>query len=424
MKASKFNTRLPLSDHTDIIFNSLTEESRIIPSLLDLQYETLSNDARFDFFNGGFLVSDNMKEDDIVVVGFGSLNDTKQFKLTINPTLNCNFRCWYCYENHKPKSSMSHDTFQKTVKAIEFIARDYDSIELAFFGGEPMLKFNEMVLPLIEHTSKLFSKERHSYIVTFTTNGFLINDKIIEKLSNYNVGFSQITLDGGKKSHNLTRVAKESNSFDTILDNIRKMASAGLPVLLRINVTKENILSAHEIPKLMTGFKDVIKSKIQILIQQVWQDSQNDILDKIWELYEAFMNAGFTPWPRRFNFYKHICYADTKHSAVINHDGKIFKCTAIDFDKAAPDGKISDDGCFDIKHYHNKRLAKRRANTLCPDCRIFPVCNGGCAKNVDQAKNRDYCLHPTEAAKDKVVRNILREQLHMAKLGLSWKDAQ
>ena len=119
------------------------------------------------------------------------------------------------------------------------------------------------------------------------------------------------------------------------------MASVGMPVLLRINVTKENINSAYSIPEYINSFSDTEKSKVQVLIQQVWQDSQNDILDEIWGLYGEFLKIGIIPWPRRFNFYKHICYADIKNSAVINYNGKIFKCTAIDFDKKRQTEKLN-----------------------------------------------------------------------------------
>lgn len=422
MKFSKFYNRISLSPHTDVLFNSLSEESRIIPASLDLELNTLSNDIITDFQEAGIIICQDIVEEDIVRNSFSQNCQKQQFKLTINPTLNCNFRCWYCYESHKASSDMTDITLEKVKKTIDYISQRYDSIDLAFFGGEPFLKFDSIVKPLIEYTAKLFSQEHQSYLITFTTNGFLIKDDHIDFLSKFNTGVTQITLDGGPKFHNATRISRTKNSFDTIVGNIQRMASSQLPVLLRINVTKDNIQSAFEIPRYFEGFSDLEKSKIHVLIQQVWQDVDNDILDDIWILYGEFIKVGLSTWPRRFNFYKNICYADTCDSAVINSNGKIFKCTAIDFDKSKSDGEIADDGSLNISEAYIERMNKRLSNKLCPNCRIYPVCNGGCSKNIDQAQTKDYCLHPTEAAKDKVIRNIFREQLHMSNLGISWKD--
>ncbi len=66
-----------------------------------------------------------------------------------------------------------------------------------------------------------------------------------------------------------------------------------------------------------------------------------------------------------------------------------------------------------------RRLEKRMSNNLCKECRIFPLCGGGCSKNIDQSNGLpEYCLHPTDADKDKVVKRVISEQLIMERLGL------
>lgn len=42
------------------------------------------------------------------------------YRLTINPTLNCNFSCWYCYETHN-KKYMSNEVKQRILKLIDNI---------------------------------------------------------------------------------------------------------------------------------------------------------------------------------------------------------------------------------------------------------------------------------------------------------------
>lgn len=422
MKFSIFNNRIPLSPNTDILFNSFSEECQIIGKEAILTIDGMNPELKDILYNKGFIIDDGIDEAGRIFNSFkDSYSNGDVYKLTIKPTLNCNFRCWYCYETHHAHSTMSKECVERVKRCIDWISGKYKALELAFFGGEPLMQYQEVVRPLIEYTDKISNAKNIQYQVTFTTNGYLISDEIIRDFTQYNVGISQITLDGDPISHNKTRVSRQGNSYETIVNNIKKMVDANLPVLLRINVTKENINDACQIVNSFQSFTEKAKHRINVLIQQVWQDLKNDILDEIWALYSKFVEIGIRPWPRRFNFYQACCYADKRNSAVINHDGRIFKCTAINFDQKNPDGELLDSGRFNIDASFNSRIKKRNENQLCKTCRILPVCNGGCSKNVDQAAIRDYCLHPTEEDKDKVVKNIIREQLYMTELGLSWK---
>lgn len=422
MKFSIFNNRIPLSDNTDLLFNSFTEESLIIERKLDFSNIEMNSDLIAILQRKGFLIDEKINESQMVHEIFKEIyTNDNVFKLTINPTLNCNFRCWYCYESHSAKSLMTNECLEKVKRCINWLSGNYREVELAFFGGEPFLQYNDIVKPLIEYIDNLAHNNQFKYQVTFTTNGYLLTNDIIEELTHYNIGISQITLDGGPNSHNKTRISKKKDSFFTIVKNIKQMVVTDLPILLRINVTKDNINDAFNIINYFKDLPNNKKGNINVLIQQVWQDVKNDIIDEIWELYSDFIKIGIRPWPRRFNFYQDFCYADKLHSAVINHDGNIFKCTAINFDKKTPDGILSETGEINIEEAFNLRIKKRTLNLLCKNCRILPVCNGGCSKNVDQARIRNYCLHPTEKDKNNVVKNIIREQLHMSKLGLTWK---
>ncbi len=420
MKLSIFNTRIPLSENTDVIFNTFSEEMLVINRNVKLNIPYIDTSFIKVLKEKGFLVDDQEDEYTKVVTMFKkSYNRDSVFKLTINPTLKCNFRCWYCYETHNNSSTMTNQTLNRVKKSIRNLSEKYNSLELSFFGGEPFLKFSEIVKPLIDYTHIIYTSKGLDYQVTFTTNGYLINSHIIETLKKYNIGISQITLDGGPETHNKTRVSAIGDSFAQIVANIKSMATCGLPVLIRINVTKDNIQSAYKIPDYFRDLSDIEKKQLHILIQQVWQDVHNDILDEIWEVYTKFLEIGIKPWPRKFNFYQTICYADHRHSAVINYDGKIHKCTAIDFETKTPDGTLDEYGLFDIDYAFQRRIKQRLDNHLCLSCRILPVCNGGCSKNVDQASIRDYCLHPTNEDKDNVVKNIIREKLYMRRLNIS-----
>ncbi|MBD5357857.1 MAG: radical SAM protein [Bacteroides sp.] len=363
-----------MSEHTDIIYNAATEQFVIVPYTFDFDNLNLSSELAAKLTREGMFVDDRIDESKESWDQYlKSVRDDSLFRLIINPTLNCNFRCWYCYETHRKDSTMSAEVLQKTKDFIKQIISKYKKIELSFFGGEPILEFETIVLPLIRYTDALSKKFGKEYVITFTTNGFLISDKMIESLKPYNIGICQITLDGGPESHNNTRVSRHQDSFIKISDNIKLLAKAQIPVLIRVNVTNENIEEASVVPSYFSDLPAEVTHYLRVFVQQVWQDAHNEILDKRLKLYEKFIQVGIYPWKRRFNYTKDICYGDSLHSCVINYDGKIFKCTAMDFENVQNEATIFDNPLQEFQDSFLSYISKKIQNLRCKDCRILPL---------------------------------------------------
>lgn len=93
------------------------------------------------------------------------------------------------------------------------------------------------------------------------------------------------------------------------------------------------------------------------------------------------------------------------NSCVINYNGDIFKCTAIDFHKTQRDGYLSAEGKLIWENDSlEKRMSSKFTNTACRTCRIMPLCHGGCSGK--SLVSKDYCLHnQSDEEKDSVVSN-------------------
>lgn len=417
MKWSIYNNVINLQGNVFVVYNSLTDCCVCYNGGEALQtFDSLSESNKLKLLKCGIMVDDDKDEASEAKELYKSLAfGDKSFMLIVNPTLNCNFRCWYCYEGHEGKMVMSKEIIERVKCSIKEILEEYEFFELSFFGGEPLLQYDNVVKPLMLYVKTCAESLNKRYVVSFTTNGYLISDEMIFDFKKFNIGSFQITLDGNKESHNKTRVAKNGDSYEKIVGNIKLLANAGFRVLLRINVTTENICKAKEIVDDISSLSCKAKQCIMVTIQQVWQDN-NDLLEEISSLCNLFTENGFRISTRPYHRLRYICYGDRRNTAVVNYNGNIYKCTALDFDKYSPQAVIYDkDWLKSMDDSFQDAIRRNYDKTNCLECRIFPLCGKGCAKIKMFNASNEYCLHPKDTDKDKVVFNIIKEKIMSTK---------
>ena len=324
----------------------------------------------------------------------------KSYRLAINPTLNCNFACWYCYETHTTKR-MSKQVMDATLKYIVNLITKVkvNHLNLDWFGGEPLLCYKTVMKPLASAAKDLCDKYNISFQSDITTNGYLITPEMIPFFKKINMQAFQIPLDGEKKQHDKIRCNKNgSPSYDRIVKNICLLANELSPkhLSVRINYTQE---SFNGIFKIIDSFPIEVRNKITVLLQQVWQDKDNS-KTTIRENEEAklqFEEAGFKVDKNVLNIKGHTCYADLYHQVLINYDGRVFKCTARNFEKEKEDGNLTDDGSIIWTNSFSKKIANATfENEKCLKCKYLPVCFGPCSQKISIVKDLNdfdkYCF--------------------------------
>lgn len=142
-------------------------------------------------------------------------NETRR-TLILNITNACNLKCKYCYEKKPERTDIIMD-FNIAKDAISKYMKEndnFDSVEIQFFGGEPLLAF-PLIKKIVEWFHQKKWKKKHIFFIP--TNGTILTNEMKEWLSvNRNdviVGFS---LDGNKTAHNLGR----DNSYDMVMKNL------------------------------------------------------------------------------------------------------------------------------------------------------------------------------------------------------------
>ncbi len=421
LKLSVYNSFLPLSNNKLAIFNARYNEFIII----DNRYKKIFDQKDVTLIKAelpGLLYQELIDKKFILGQNFNEVKDLKdyrkhlyeddtKFTLVVNPTVSCNLDCWYCYES-KVKSKMSEINTQATEKFIEKTisgTKNLKKFEMSFFGGEPLMYYKRVVKSLMEKTDEMCTKTGVRPFYGFTTNGVLITDKMIEEFAKYPfIGF-QITLDGHEKHHNETRFTKNGKgTYAKIVSNVKKLsAHDNFHITLRFNCTKDNINNLADVLTDLSDINETQKKNITVAFEQVWQDFKNGNLTKrLSDLKDEFAAAGYFISDLDNAIAPRWCDGNRKHSAVINYNGEVFKCTARDFNSDTKEGVLAANG--DVQ-WDPKQIDKRYdalfASDLCYNCRIAPVCTERCAqKNIEDGKHR--CVYK-ESQKDDVVRNKL-----------------
>lgn len=418
MKESIFNNKQFITDEVVAIYNSYNDKTLFVSKNKIKLENLLISDSHIlkKLIDNGFVVSDDCDEVGNYLKYMRTAEcDMSVAHLIINPTINCNFNCWYCYENHI-KSLMSEDIIERLKSLIAKIFAEKRLLQISFFGGEPMLCYKNVILPMLEKTKYLSEQLGGEYFVNMTTNGYLFNEKRIEKLKEYNFNGVQITLDGYKDIHDKIRKPVNGNgSYDRIVSNIINILEHGIPVTVRINCTKENIDTIVSVAKSFVCLDRASKKLLNFDFQIVWQEENKEIISqKMNKIVREFVKVGLNASKMSF---RDFCYADKRNSCVVNYNGDLYKCTAVDFLSTKRDGYLSEKG--DLIWENNsmeERMASKLKNKPCLSCRILPLCHGGCTKHSLNAVG-DYCIYNfNEEEKDEVVLDAIEHNIHFSKV--------
>jgi uncharacterized protein len=421
MKYSKYNTILQLSDSLSVLYNSKEDKSIIISNtktnLLKSSPENLANQDS-EIYNNliqiNAIVADDKNElQEVIELGKQIENNDEYYKLIINPTMGCNFSCWYCYESHIVGSKMSKSNVDKIIKLIDNILLEKPNLktfDLAFFGGEPLMYYSKVTRPIIDYYRTKYEIHKNiNFEISFTSNGYLLSDTILNHLIEKNdYKHFQITLDGNREEHNQVRVAqKEEGSYDVIIESIRRLLENGVEVVLRVNYTALTAYSIGDILNDISHFTEANKSNLSIDFHRVWQDKEEvaDIDEFIDSIKESFENSNFRVVRNEIveNF-KKPCYADRENEVVINFNGDIYKCTARDFSKENSYGFIDDNGKLNWNDKIETWKKLKIQSKACQSCRILPLCGGGCHQINLELLGTDSCqMGYSEEKKDEII---------------------
>lgn len=421
MKYSTYNSIVKLTRQSSLLYNAVTDKFLVFkkelePMLVGEADELAMSHPSFykQLLDNGFLVEDREQEvKDTVEIGRKNCENESTYKLIINPTLNCNFRCWYCYEDHNAPTKMDAGTLEKIKRLVDNIAADskIKHIDLSFFGGEPLLFYADTVRSIIDYVKSVCDScnDELGFSVHFTSNGYLINDVVLAHLRSVDassVSF-QITLDGGRDLHNKVRYSTSgTGSYDRIIANVKRLLSNDIDVVLRINYTKQNIASVPSILGDLESISEDDRNHLSVDFQRVWQDEAIDNNDEqLNDIIMQFRKEAFrvSCYYNHVNSFRYPCYGDKNNECVVNYNGDVYKCTARDFTEANRYGVLSNEGTVIADNSKSNTCVSKYDKAFCHTCRIFPVCGACCTQRVRESKADACTNNNSEFDKDEII---------------------
>jgi uncharacterized protein len=224
-------------------------------------------------------------------------------------------------------------TLRALTRFIDRRVEDLDTLMLSWFGGEPLLA-QDIVILASRYALHLTKIKGVKFFGSITTNAYLLTHSTFLELCNVGVTRFQITLDGPREVHNQTRrLANGKGTFDRIIENLAAIRNSDeeVRVVLRIHYSEANYATLPELLSFIN--KEFLTDKRFIVHLKSIENLGGSIGQTVPVIPAARSASMYTALSRhvaedglvRFNEY--ICYAAKPNSLVIRADGSLAKCT-------------------------------------------------------------------------------------------------
>lgn len=158
-------------------------------------------------------------------------------RLVLLVTHSCQLRCRYC-SVRKFSSEMSEETLRAAIDLL-FTSKK-EEVQLQFFGGEPLLKFN-LVKKGVAYALKKSKQTGKKVKFILTTNGIALDQKKADYLIKNNFTI-ECSLDGDKETQMRSRRSENGQSFhELVMNNFSYLAKKKADYYIISVVQPENV---------------------------------------------------------------------------------------------------------------------------------------------------------------------------------------
>lgn len=326
-------------------------------------------------------------------------------------TERCNLKCKYCFVKQNARD-MTLDIAMDSVAFLIKNAEECGDIpSIVFFGGEPLLRWDEIIVPITEYVRHEYKKP---FNLSVTTNGTLLTEDKIKYLKDNGFSFL-LSIDGNEKSQNFNRPYHNGRgSFDK-LNNVLSYVTNYYPDLIfrgtihheSVNTLYDSMVFAVDsgfkqsyfMPNIFGDWDDVSKAELT--------NQMRTFVDYWIDLFRAGIEFSYIPIQKIIheipainrNISNDVKYIKTMKDGVgkcglasskfcaIGVDGLIWGCHEMPTNLG--DDWIIGDIYSGVDNHKRRELVKKFngdnfhavGEHNCDKCGYSPICDGGCVAN-------------------------------------------
>lgn len=327
-------------------------------------------------------------------------------------TMGCNMRCKHC-----GSSCENTAKDELTTEEAILLCDDLGKLGLKFVtlsGGEPTTRKD---WPLIAKGLR-----KNNIIPTMITNGWLLNEDIIDKAIECRVNTIAISIDGLRETHDFMR---REGSFDRDIKGLELMKSKDMRSSVITTINKKNLSELEELKNLFIE-KGVCSWQLQFGLPMgnlhnnselvIDPEDINKIIDFAYKNKDnGVMRIDLADCLGYYNLkeieVRKIAHKNAylwngcnagKYTMGILCNGDILGCTSIR-NREFIEGNIRERSIVDIWNDPNsfkwsREMKKTKLKGTCSKCRYGSVCLGGCSNtrlcmNDDIYSENKYCSY-------------------------------
>ena len=423
MKQSRFNVDKRYQNSLHWVYNTLTTAMVVLDEKQYITYfvnEDFEGDTNGDFgalCEMGFFIEDEFDE----LQYLEGLRKTvvesnkKIADIMIAPTMDCNARCYYCFEHGCHHEKMSIETADAVVEYIK-ANWNHELFNVTWFGGEPLLAPD-----IIDYISEKMRKAGIDYISRITTNGYELTPEIVKKaIGEWHTNKIQISIDALFEEYDKVKKYdsnQDGRSFERVIGNAKVALDAGLKVRVRINF---NPMEQQKATALMEYLENEFSEYYNFSSYFAPIDADSKIVPSIAGKFENISEHPFLSlikFSQKYGYYcgnsrgttgnflydeqgvlvdlklypsPTNCYASCPSVFAIDSKGDLYKChRVLGKGKQYSSGNVKTG--IECNNIYNFFCDTSLVFDECKSCKLLPICQGGCKINAYIYKDEHAC---------------------------------